>query len=123
MPSSRSAGSYGRGESVDGIEIRRRGFGSAASEVSSTESDGFRHIAAATRDIVGEAIIMPGLTLGGTDSRHFSKITVDSYRFNPMLVTRDDIAGFHGTNERISIENLVRATRIYIRILQRSAGG
>ena len=108
--------------SDDGIEIRRRGAGSIASEVSSTESDGFRDIGAATQDIVGGAIIMPGLTIGGTDSRHFSQIAKDSYRFNPMIVTGDDIAGFHGTNERISIENLVRATRIYTRILQRSAG-
>jgi carboxypeptidase PM20D1 len=41
----------------------------------------------------------------------------------PILLTgHDDVAGFHGTNERISIENLERATRFYLRLIQRSAG-
>ncbi len=104
------------------IEIRPRGEGSAASKVSSSQSAGFRDIAAAVQDVVGSAVIMPGITVGGTDSRHFSRIAKDAYRFNPMIVTGDDLAGFHGTNERISIDNLVRATRIYVRVIQRSTG-
>jgi carboxypeptidase PM20D1 len=106
----------------DEIEIRQRGNESAASSVSSTQSEGFRDIAAAARDVVDAAIVMPGLTVGGTDSRHFSQIAEDSYRFNPVIVTIDDVAGFHGTNERISIENLELATRFYMRLIQRSAG-
>jgi carboxypeptidase PM20D1 len=106
----------------DEIEIRQTGMSSAASSVSSTQSEGFQDIAAAARDVVGSAIVMPGLTVGGTDSRHFSQTARDAYRFNPMVVTRDDISGFHGTNERISIENLELATRFYLRLIQRSAG-
>jgi len=106
----------------DEIEIRQTGNESAASSVSSTQSEGFRDIAAAARDVVASAIVMPGLTVGGTDSRHFSQIAKDAYRFNPVIVTIDDVAGFHGTNERISIENLERATRFYLRLIQRSAG-
>ncbi len=106
----------------DEIEFKLRGRVSAASAVSSTESDGYRDISAAARDVVADALVMPGITVGGTDSRHFSKVARDSYRFNPMLVTLDDVAGFHGTNERVSIDNLVLATRFYVRLMQRSAG-
>jgi carboxypeptidase PM20D1 len=35
-----------------------------------------------------------------------------------MIVSQDDITGFHGTNEKISIDNLVRATQTYARIIQ-----
>jgi len=106
----------------DEIEIRQRGNESSASSVSSTQSEGFRDIAAAARDVVTSAIVLPGITVGGTDSRHFSEIAEDAYRFNPMIVTLDDVAGFHGTNERISIDNLELATRFYLRLIERSAG-
>lgn len=42
----------------------------------------------------------------------------NAYRFNPMKITPQDLAGFHGTNERISLENLVRATRFYIELIK-----
>jgi carboxypeptidase PM20D1 len=103
------------------VEVRLR-EGGGASEVSSTQSDGFRDIGDSVRDVIGSAIVVPGLTVGGTDSRHYGQIAEDAYRFNPIIVTREDISGFHGTNERISIENLVRGTRVYARIITRAAG-
>ncbi len=104
------------------VEVRRRGAGGPASAVSSTKSEGFAHISAAVRDVMGGVIVIPGLTVGGTDSRHYGQVAEDAYRFNPMVVTSGDITGFHGTNERISIENLVLGTRIYARLIQRAAG-
>jgi carboxypeptidase PM20D1 len=104
------------------VEVRRRGTASRASAVSSSESDGFRLIAEATARVYGKVIVVPGMTVGGTDSRHYGQIADDAYRFNPMVVTADDIAGFHGTNERISIENLVNATRTYAEIMLAVAG-
>jgi carboxypeptidase PM20D1 len=103
------------------VEVKLRRGGSA-SQVSSTQSDGFRDIGDSVRDVIGAAIVIPGLTVGGTDSRHYGQIAEDAYRFNPMIVTSEDISGFHGTNERISIENLVRGTRIYARLITRAAG-
>jgi carboxypeptidase PM20D1 len=103
------------------IELRRKPSGGEASQVSSTQSAGYRHIGDAVRDVVGEVVVIPGLTLAGTDSRHYGQIAEDAYRFNPMVVTRGDITGFHGTNERISIENLARATRIYAQLMRRAA--
>ena len=103
------------------VEVRPRGTGGPASDVSSATSEGFSAIGRAVRIVEPAAIVIPGLTIGGTDSRHYGQIADDAYRFNPMVVTTDDIAGFHGTNERISIENLVRGTRIYARIIELAA--
>lgn len=102
----------------DRVEVRPRGAGGSASEVSSATSEGFSTIGRAVRSVEPDAIVIPGLTIGGTDSRHYGQIADDAYRFNPMVVTTDDISGFHGTNERISIENLVRGTRIYARLIE-----
>jgi carboxypeptidase PM20D1 len=35
-----------------------------------------------------------------------------------MVVTPDDVAGFHGTNERISVDNLARATAFYVQLMR-----
>jgi carboxypeptidase PM20D1 len=106
----------------DRVEVRRRGTASSASAVSSAESDGFRLIAAATARVYGKLIVVPGMTVGGTDSRHYGEIAEDAYRFNPMIVGSEDIARFHGTNERLSVENLANGTRAYVEIV-RLAGG
>lgn len=99
------------------VVVRR---GQAPSRVSSAETAGFENIATATRQTYGPLIVAPGLTIAGTDSRRYETVADDSYRFNPMVVTREDIHGFHGTNERISIENMVNATSFYGLLIEQS---
>lgn len=104
----------------DRVEVRVRRAGNPASEVSRTGAAGFRAIADAVGDVYGPVAVIPGLTVGGTDSRHYGQIAEDAYRFTPMRVTPEDVAGFHGTNERISIENLAQGTRVYVQLLRRA---
>jgi acetylornithine deacetylase/succinyl-diaminopimelate desuccinylase-like protein len=35
-----------------------------------------------------------------------------------MMISTQELASFHGTNERLSVENLVRATRFYIELIK-----
>ena len=93
-----------------------------ASEVSSTESEGYKLIAFVARQSFGDIVVVPGLTVGGTDSKHYGKVADDSYRFQYMLVGPDDIAGFHGTNERVSIDNLVKGTGAYYLLIKEATG-
>ena len=62
------------------------------------------------------------VTVGGTDSKHYSQVADDSYRFQYMVVGPDDIAGFHGTDERVSVDNLVKGTGAYSLLLRQGAG-
>ncbi|MCP4821399.1 MAG: M20/M25/M40 family metallo-hydrolase, partial [Shimia sp.] len=55
--------------------------------------------------------------VAGTDSKHFSKISDDSYRFNPMTFGPDDLSRIHGINERVSIADLERAVQFYAQIM------
>lgn len=100
------------------VEVRRRGFAQDASPVASTDSAGFRAMADAVRQVYGEVVVAPGLTIAATDSKHYQTISDNAYRFNPMLITPQDLTGFHGTNERLSLENLSRATRFYIELMK-----
>ena len=72
-------------------------------------------------DIFGSVPIAPSLTIGGTDSRHFSKIADDNYRFMPFTFVTADVKRLHGTDERAPIDDLVRATLWYEILIQRSA--
>jgi carboxypeptidase PM20D1 len=97
--------------------------GQGASRVSDWHSAGYGEIATAVREIYGDVVIMPGLMIAGSDSRHYGQVADNAFRFNPMVVTPEDLTGFHGTNEKIGIDNLVSGTRVYVRILRHAAGG
>ena len=92
-----------------------------ASPVSSTDSDAYRALSGAARRAYGDVAVAPGLTVGATDSKHYGAVADNAYRFHPMVITGQDLTGFHGTDERISIENLARATRFYIELIRSEA--
>lgn len=104
------------------VEVRVRRAGREASSVSSAESSGYEIIGRSLAEVFGPIAVIPGLTIGGTDSRHYGSVADDAYRINPMVVGLEDTAGFHGTNERLSLENLAQGTRAYAQII-RNAGG
>ncbi len=89
-----------------------------ASPVSSDTSDGFVSIANSTTAIYGNVIVASGLTIAGTDSKHYNTVADDAYRYNPMIVGPSELNGFHGTNEKISVENMVHATQFYVHLMK-----
>lgn len=93
-------------------------LGYGASRVAAVDSPAFRAMANAVRQVYGDAVVAPGITIAGTDSRYYETVADNAYRFNPMMISAQDLAGFHGTNERLSLENLVRATRFYIELIK-----
>jgi carboxypeptidase PM20D1 len=104
---------------TDSVSVRvPEGAGSPASEVSDWHSSGFSAIDQALRQTFGEVVVTPGLMIAGSDSKHYAKVADDAFRFNPMVVTQEDLTGFHGTNEKISVENLVRGVRAYMQIIR-----
>jgi len=55
-----------------------------------------------------------------TDSKYYEQVSDDSYRFNPMQIGPEDLATFHGVNERISIDNLLKASSFYAALMVES---
>lgn len=94
----------------------------APSPVSDWRSESFSLLARCVRQSFAGAPVAPGLTLGGTDSKHFYEVAENCYRFQPILVTNDDLARIHGTDERIAVDNYLRAIRTYGLILRAAAG-
>lgn len=101
------------------VEVRNRG-GQPASNVADAKGAGFKIVEQSVREIRPDAFMTPGLMIAGSDSKHYAKVAENAYRFNPMVVTAKDLPKIHGTDENISIENLILATQIYTRVIQNS---
>ena len=89
------------------------------SPVSTPEGPFFRHLERSVREVSPEddLIVAPYLLIAQTDSRHFIPISDAVYRFVGARVTGDELNGFHGTDERIAVEEYARAIRVYYRFL------
>jgi carboxypeptidase PM20D1 len=107
-------------DGIEGLQIEKgRGGirGAGASPVSSTENLAYGVLAAVAQEAGNGAPVAPGLVLGATDGRYATAITDSVYRFMPAVMSPEDLAGFHGTNERISVENMGRMARGYAQII------
>jgi len=58
------------------------------------------------RDHVEDAVVLPSVSAGFTDSRVYRRLGITSYGFIPVLLEPAEAVTIHGHNERISIENL-----------------
>ena len=105
---------------IPGLEIEkgRSGVrGTGASPVSPTDNRAYAVLAEVARQAGDGAPAAPGLVLGATDGRYATAITDNVYRFAPAVMSPQELTGFHGTNERISVENMGRLARGYGQII------
>jgi len=99
------------------ITIARVGSARDPSPVSATTSAAYALLNRTIREIFPDTLVAPGLVIAGTDSRYMSELTPHVYRFLPVRAGGEDLARFHGTNERISIENYAELIRFFHRLI------
>jgi carboxypeptidase PM20D1 len=92
------------------------------SPVSSTTSQGWSLVASAASAQAPGAPVAPYLVVAGTDSRSFSGVSDDVYRFMPAHFTIRETGMIHGTNEHMTLENLSRMITFYAQLIATSAG-
>lgn len=104
---------------IPGIDVQQSegGIGSNASPVSPTDNRAYAVLASVASQLSDGAPAAPGLVVGATDARYASAITDSVYRFAPAILTPEDLTGFHGTNERMSVENMGRMATGYATII------
>ncbi|PSM31290.1 peptidase dimerization domain-containing protein, partial [Haliangium sp. UPWRP_2] len=89
------------------------GSGREPSPTSSATAPVFVRLAQSIRDAFPTAAVAPALMVGASDVRYYAPVADNSYRFMPLLVQPDDLARFHGTNERIGIPDYARVVSFY----------
>ena len=86
--------------------------------VSPTNVPDFLNIVTVLRQVYPEAVVAPTLMLSSSDSKHFSVVTKNIYKFAPIIVNSEDMTRIHGLNERTSIEDFKRGISFYYHLIK-----
>ncbi len=106
----------------DRIVVKPYAGNAEPSPVSPTDGAGYRAIGRSIRETFKDTVVAPGLMVAATDSRHFTGISDAVFRFSPVRAHSEDLARFHGTNERVSIANYAEMIQFYHQLLRNGAG-
>lgn len=89
-------------------------FLAEASAVTPTNNFAFEKVNETIRKSSANTLVAPLLLIGGTDSRHFGEVSKGIIKFSPMV----DPIGFHGIDERVSLESYRTAIWFYEQLLR-----
>lgn len=89
-------------------------FLAEASAVTPTNNFAFEKVNETIRKSSANTLVAPLLLIGGTDSRHFGEVSKGIIKFSPMI----DPIGFHGIDERVSLESYRTAIWFYEQLLR-----
>jgi carboxypeptidase PM20D1 len=93
--------------------------GSEASPTSPWRGSAWRTLAqAVTRSLGDDVVVLPYVQLGASDSRWFTAVSENVYRFTPFHLTRVEREALHGANERIRVEVWLRGIGFYREIIR-----
>ena len=93
---------------------------SPASTVSPMDGPGFRLVEECIGRHYPDAVVVPYLLTGSTDSKSLEPLASGVYRFTPCRLTKKDIARMHGVNERVSTENIEKAVRFFKTVIAKA---
>ena len=108
---------------ISGISLRiKPGWHNSPSPIAPHgENDATYHvIKSSIHSVFEDSIVVPYITVGGTDSKHFVGLTENIYRFVPYVLDKklDDTKRIHGVNERIKTSDFSRFIRFYMALIQ-----
>ena len=100
------------------VEIARTSRASG----SSMDTEDFVIIKSVYLEHFPKALTVASLLFGASDSKFFREKGIPCYGVCPMLISLEDLGKVHGIDERISEENMIRGTEIFIDIVKKLCG-
>jgi carboxypeptidase PM20D1 len=97
--------------------------GQQAPAPSDLESAAGRRLAGLIRAHFPDAVVVPVISPGVTDSRHFAGLADQIFRFLPVHLTAAELSAMHGPNERISVAALQKMYEFYVSYLRAAGRG
>lgn len=108
---------------LENVEVKERsGWQNDAPPISPHGPDAraYHAIKSSINNVFEGSIVLPYITVAGTDSKHFVGLTQNIYRFAPYILDKnhDDTTRIHGINERINREEFEPFIRFYINLIK-----
>jgi len=104
-----------------GIEVSCRDDCWEPSPVASVDDEGYEVVRRAIAQVFPAAIVVPYLTVGATDARHYAGVARQAYRFLPIRMRAADRTRLHGTDEQTTVEGFADAVRFYMTVMKLAA--
>jgi carboxypeptidase PM20D1 len=103
----------------DSIDISATGSGLEPSPVAPIDGAAYALLQQTARQSWPDSslLVAPRLVLATTDTRHYHELSDQVFRFLPAALGYADIRGIHGSNERISLDNLNMMLRFYRQLI------
>ncbi len=101
------------------------GPGYPSSVVASVEASGYSILAQSIKEVFADTIVIPSILVGTTDTKHYIDISDNNYRFFPIIMGKEiaERRPFHGTNERLSIDNYIQMIGFYTQFIKNASRG
>jgi len=95
------------------------GFANEPSKISSSNNANFKLIKESIYRVTQDAdmIVTPFLVTGGTDAKHYSKLSDSIYRFAFNRFTPNTLSRIHGIDEQINVKDYVDLVKFYREII------
>jgi len=104
---------------IDDPKIRVETVFSSSTVASPFDTELFAIIEDTVHDHVEDALVLPSVSAGFTDSRVFRRQGVTSYGFVPIILEPEEAMTIHGHDERVSVEALGLGCQILFETVRR----
>ncbi len=102
------------------IAIKIIGRPSPPSPVSDPNAAAFQRLHRTIRSVFPAAIVAPYVVVATTDSRQYTALSPNVYRFLPTLMNQEAIESLHGNNERLAVANYPKMVQFYAALIRNS---
>ena len=87
-----------------------------------TDSDAYRLLAQTVQEFYPTATVVPNIVVAGTDGRHYTELAATGggvFHFLPSILNKDDLARYHGVNERFPLDQLQTAVLFFQSLMRK----
>ena len=100
-----------------GVEVEIA-YAQPASPYASTHSEAWSRLTQAVEHTWPEALVTPYLMMACSDSRHYSAICRDVYKFSAMDLDKEHRALLHNHNERVPLSTVEKCVEFFTRLIR-----
>lgn len=101
------------------VTLQRNESLSEPSPVAPVESDEYRVVRDAARQVCDGIPVLPGIFVAATDSRHYSRVARSVFRFLPVRLDNRGVGMLHSRNEAITVADYHSCVGFYREVVRR----